>query len=72
MSDKSKELKSLMLHPGWKHVEDYILDTQSIKLNEISKQGTISEDILKNVGGLDALRRFMGWVENSSKQDSEV
>lgn len=69
---KAQELKSLQGHPGWKHVIEYLLNVQGIKLNEMSKQGSISEDILKNVGGLDALRRFMGWVENSSKQDSEV
>lgn len=71
--NKAQELKSLQGHPGWKHVQEYILNVQAIKLNEVSKQGTISEDILKSIGGLDALRRFMGWIENSSKaQDSEV
>jgi hypothetical protein len=72
MSQKSEELKSLMNHPGWKQVQEYVLGTQAMKLNDMSKPGTISEDILKSVGGLDALRRFMGWIENSSKQDSEV
>lgn len=72
MNDKAQELKSLQLHPGWKYIQDYVMNVQATKLNEVSKQGAISEDILKNIGGLDALRRFMGWVENSSKQDSEV
>ncbi len=72
MSDKSNELKSLTLAQGWKHVIEYMINTQAVKLNECSKQGACTEDILKAIGGLDALRRFMGWVENSSKQDSEV
>lgn len=72
MSDKSNHLKSLIAHPGWKYVQEYVVGAQGMKLNECSKAGTISEDILKNIGGLDALRRFMGWIEVSSKEDSEV
>lgn len=71
--NKAQELKSLLAHPGWKHVIEYIVSTQSIKFNEISKQGASSEDILKSVGAIDTLRRLMGWVEQSSQQkDSEV
>jgi hypothetical protein len=72
MSDKSQELKSLQAHAGWKHVVEYMIGTQAMKLNDASKPGTSSEDILKSVGGLDALRRFMGWVENSSKENSDT
>lgn len=69
MSDKQAEMKSLLLHPGWKHAVEYIMATQTMKLNEIEKPGATSEDICKALGGLSALRRFAGWVEATAKQE---
>lgn len=71
---KIRELASLKLHPGWKHVEEYILGSQSMLINETSQKGFSSEDTMKNIGGFNALRRFIGWMEYSSKvqKDSEV
>lgn len=69
---KARELKSLVQHPGWAHVEDYVLNSQGMAFNEISAKGTSSEDVLKGVGSIHALRKFMGWVQASSQvQDSE-
>lgn len=68
MSEKMDELKSMMLHPGWKHCIDYILSSQTMKFNEIEKSGTPTEDILKALGGISALKRFVGWIESSSHQ----
>lgn len=71
MSQQSEELKSLTKHPGWKQVEMYVMNAQATKLNECAKQDASTENILKNIGAFDALKRFMGWIASSS-QDSEV
>lgn len=70
--NKQNELKSLLLHPGWQHCMSYIMSTQTIKLNEIEKQGATSEDICKALGGLSALRRFAGWVESTAKAEASA
>jgi hypothetical protein len=67
--DKQKEIKSLLLHPGWQHCLNYIMSTQTMKLNEIEKPGATTEDICKALGGLSALRRFAGWVESTAKAE---
>ena len=69
MSERQDQLKSLMLHPGWKLCINYILSSQAIKFNEVSKLGATTEDICKSVGGIDALKRFVGWVEASAMQE---
>lgn len=66
---KSKELKSMTLHPGYKHCIDYVLSSQTMKFNEIAGKGAANEDILKALGGIDALKRFVGWIESSSHRD---
>ena len=66
--EKRVQLKSLQAHPGWKQIMDYVLNTQAMKFNEIAKAGTSSEDICKALGGIEALKRFVGWVEISSQQ----
>lgn len=72
MNDKQNELKSLLLHPGWQHCMSYIMSTQTMKLNEIEKQGASVEDICKALGGLSALRRLAQWVESSARQEPQV
>lgn len=74
MSEKSDQIKSLLIHPGWKQVEEYILSSQALKFNEIAAKDASSENILKSVGAIDSLKKLIGWVYSSAaaKQDSEV
>lgn len=72
MNDKQNELKSLLLHPGWQHCMSYIMSRQIMKLNEIEKQGSTSEDICKALGGLSELRRFAVWVESTAKAEESA
>lgn len=69
---KQSEMKSLIQHPGWQHVMAYIISTQTMKLNEIEKQGSTVEDICKALGGLSALRRFAGWAESTANSEAQV
>ena len=70
---KAQELKSILGHPGWKHIEEFILNSQAMRFNEISAKATPTEDILKGVGAIESYRKLMGWVQSSSQeQDSEV
>lgn len=69
---KARELKSLIEHPGWKHLDEYMLGVQAMKFNLASKEGASTEDVLKAIGCIDGFKKFYGWIQASIQQDSEV
>lgn len=70
---RANELKSLVKHPGWKHVDSFILSSQTMRFNEICSKEINTENILKAVGSIEAYRRLLGWVESvTQQQDSGV